>query len=59
MPQQKFVDKAVLRPPQGQRVELRGSEEISRIFGAAVRRGENQRQALHHRPLKVEDAESG
>src|SRR6266436_9874822 len=54
-----FVDKAVLRPPQGQRVQPRRREEVSRIFSTAVRRRENQRKALHHWALKVEDAESG
>src|ERR1700726_3661921 len=32
----KFVDKAVLRPPQRQRVEPRRREEIGRIFSTAV-----------------------
>src|SRR5216684_2580536 len=56
---EEFVDKAVLRSPQGQWVEPRGGEEISRIFGAAVRRSEDKRQAARYRLLKIENTGSG
>src|SRR5262249_31659694 len=44
---EEFVDKAVLRSPQSQRLEPRGGEKIGWIFGAAMRRSEDNRQAAH------------
>ena len=55
---EELVDKAVLGPPQSHRVEPRGGEEIGRIFGPAVRRGEDERQAARNRLLQIENSGS-
>src|SRR6516162_1107151 len=55
---EELVDKAVLGPPQSHRVEPRGGEEIGRIFGPAMRRGEDERQAARNRLLQIENSGS-
>ena len=44
-----FVDKAVFGTPQRQRIEPRPGNELGRIIGAAVRRGEDQRHPRRRR----------
>ena len=54
-----LVDETVLRAPQGQRVETRGGEEIVGIIGAAMRRGDDERNRPPRRLPQVEDAIAG
>src|SRR6516162_3500372 len=54
-----LVDKAVLGPPQSHWVEPRVGEEIGRIFGPAMRRGEDERQAACNRLLQIENSGKG
>ena len=56
---EEFVDKAVFGPPQSHRVKPRGAQEISRILGTAMRRGEDKRQGAHNRLLQIENIRLG
>jgi hypothetical protein len=56
---EQLVDKAVLGLPQGQRIEPRRRDEIRRIFGAAMRRGEDERQPARSRLVHVENPGGG
>src|SRR5947209_486435 len=50
------VDKPGFGAAQRQRIEPRSGQEIARIFGSAMRRGENQRQRARRRLAHVEGA---
>jgi len=56
---EQLVDKTVFGLPQGQRVEPRRRDEIRRIFGPAMRRGEDQRQPAHCRFVQVDNPGGG
>lgn len=52
---EQLVDKAVFGLPQGQRIEPRRRDELRRIFGAAMRRGEDERQPARRRLVHIEN----
>ena len=56
---EQLVDKAVFGLPQGQRVEPRRRDEIRRIFGPAMGRGEDERQPARCRFVEVENPGRG
>ncbi len=49
-----LVDIAVFRAAQAERIEARGGQQIGRVGGAAMRRGQHQRRAL---PVGGDDLE--